>query len=122
MNVRMWEHPSNKDNLKKIINIGYQIIGPEIGEMACGEFGEGKMTDPNDIIDYLDSYFKNIKKNNKFKALVTAGPTHEYIEPVRFISNRSSGKQGYEIAKSLVKNGFETTLISGPTNLEPMQI
>ena len=120
MNVRMWEHPSNKDNLKKIINIGYQIIGPEIGEMACGEFGEGKMTEPNDIIDYLDSYFKNIKKNNKFKALVTAGPTHEYIDPVRFISNRSSGKQGYEIAKSLVKNGFETTLISGPTNLEPI--
>ena len=120
MNVRMWEHPSNKDNLKKIINIGYQVIGPEIGEMACGEFGEGKMTEPNDIIDYLDSYFKNIKKNNKFKALVTAGPTHEYIDPVRFISNRSSGKQGYEIAKSLVKNGFETTLISGPTNLEPV--
>ena len=120
MNVRMWEHPSNKDNLKKIINIGYQVIGPEIGEMACGEFGEGKMTEPNDIIDHLDSYFKNIKKNNKFKALVTAGPTHEYIDPVRFISNRSSGKQGYEIAKSLVKNGFETTLISGPTNLEPV--
>ena len=120
MNVRMWEHPSNKDNLKKIINIGYQVIGPEIGEMACGEFGEGKMTEPNDIIDHLDSYFKNIKKNNKFKALVTAGPTHEYIDPVRFISNKSSGKQGYEIAKSLVKNGFETTLISGPTNLEPV--
>ena len=120
MNVRMWEHPSNKDNLKKIINIGYQVIGPEIGEMACGEFGEGKMTEPNDIIDHLESYFKNIKKNNKFKALVTAGPTHEYIDPVRFISNRSSGKQGYEIAKSLVKNGFETTLISGPTNLEPV--
>jgi len=120
MNVRMWEHPSNKDNLKKIINIGYQVIGPEIGEMACGEFGEGKMTEPNAIIDHLDSYFKNIKKNNKFKALVTAGPTHEYIDPVRFISNRSSGKQGYEIAKSLVKNGFETTLISGPTNLEPV--
>ena len=117
MNVRMWEHPSNKDNLKKIINIGYQVIGPEIGEMACGEFGEGKMTEPNDIIDHLDSYFKNIKKNNKFKALVTAGPTHEYIDPVRFITNKSSGKQGYEIAKCLVKNGYETTLISGPTNL-----
>ena len=120
MNVRMWEHPSNKDNLKKIINIGYQVIGPEIGEMACGEFGEGKMTEPNDIIDYLDSYFKNIKNNNKFKALVTAGPTHEYIDPVRYISNKSSGKQGYEIANSLIKNGFETTLISGPTNLIPV--
>jgi len=120
MNVRMWQHPSNKDNLKKIINIGYKIIGPEVGEMACGEYGEGKMTEPTDIIDQLESYFKNLKKNNKFKALVTAGPTYEYIDPVRFISNRSSGKQGYEIAKSLFKNGIDTTLISGPTNLDPL--
>jgi len=120
MNVRMWEHPSNKDNVKKIINIGYKIIGPEVGEMACGEYGEGKMIEPTDIADYLENYFKSLKKNNKFKALVTAGPTYEYIDPVRFISNRSSGKQGYEIAKSLVKNGFDTTLISGPTNLEPL--
>ena len=85
--------------------------------MACGEFGEGKMTEPNDIIDYLDSYFKNIKKNNKYKALVTAGPTHEYIDPVRFISNNSSGKQGYAIAEEFKKNGANVTLISGPTNL-----
>ena len=121
MNVRMWEHPSNKDNLNKIRNIGYKIIGPEVGEMACGEYGEGKMIEPTDIADYLENYFKSLKKNNKFKALVTAGPTYEYIDPVRFISNRSSGKQGYEIAKSLVKNGFDTTLISGPTNLDPLR-
>ena len=121
MNVRMWEHPSNKENLQKLKNFGYKIIGPEIGDMACGEYGEGKMTEPEDIVNYLDEYISNIKKNKKFKALVTAGPTHEYIDPVRYISNKSSGKQGYEIAKSLNKNGFETTLVLGPTNLDPIQ-
>ena len=121
MNVRMWEHPSNKENLQKLKNFGYKIIGPEIGDMACGEYGEGKMTEPEDIVNYLDEYIGNIKKNKKFKALVTAGPTHEYIDPVRYISNKSSGKQGYEIAKSFNKNGFETTLVSGPTNLDAIQ-
>ena len=120
MNVRMWEHLSTKENLQKLKSFGYQIIGPEIGDMACGEYGEGKMTEPVNIINYIDDYFKDIKKNKEFKALVTAGPTHEYIDPVRYISNKSSGKQGYEIAKSLKKNGFETTLISGPTNLDPI--
>ena len=120
MNVRMWEHLSTKENLQKLKSFGYQIIGPEIGDMACGEYGEGKMTEPMNIINYIDDYLKDIKKNKEFKALVTAGPTHEYIDPVRFISNKSSGKQGYEIAKSLKKNGFETTLISGPTNLDPI--
>ena len=120
MNVRMWEHLSTKENLQKLKSFGYQIIGPEIGDMACGEYGEGKMTEPMDITNYIDDYLKDIKKNKEFKALVTAGPTHEYIDPVRYISNKSSGKQGYEIAKSLKKNGFETTLISGPTNLDPI--
>jgi len=120
MNVRMWEHSSTKENIQKLRNFGYQIIGPEIGDMACGEHGQGKMTEPTEIINNMDQYFFNIKKNNNFKALVTAGPTREYIDPVRYISNRSSGKQGHEIAKSLKKNGFETTLISGPTNLEPI--
>jgi len=120
MNVRMWEHSSTKENIQKLRNFGYQIIGPEIGDMACGEHGQGKMTEPTEIINNMNQYFFNIKKNNNFKALVTAGPTREYIDPVRYISNRSSGKQGHEIAKSLKKNGFETTLISGPTNLEPI--
>ena len=117
MNVRMWEHPSTKNNLNKLKSYGYKIIGPETGDMACGEFGEGKMTEPNDIIKIIKNYFSNLDKNKKFKALVTAGPTYEYIDPIRFISNKSSGKQGFELAKSLSKNGFETTLISGPTNL-----
>ena len=120
MNVRMWEHQSTKENLNKLKNYGYKIIGPETGDMACGEFGKGKMTEPNDIIKEINSYFGIKEKNIKYKALVTAGPTREYIDPIRFISNKSSGKQGYEIAKSFRDNGFKTTLISGHTNLEPL--
>ena len=121
MNVRMWEHQSNIHNLKKLIDFGHEIIGPEAGEMACGEYGKGRISEPETIIEHLNNYFKNLENNKRFKALVTAGPTHEYIDPVRFISNRSSGKQGYEIAKSLKENGFNTTLISGPSNLDPIK-
>ena len=118
MNVRMWEHQSTKINLKKLKDFGYKFIGPEIGDMACGEYGEGKMSEPLKIADELNQFFLNQSQNKKFKALVTAGPTNEYIDPVRFITNKSSGKQGYELAKCLSKKGFDTTLISGPTNLE----
>ena len=117
MNVRMWEHESTKQNLEKLKDFGYKIIGPEIGDMACGEYGQGKMSDPEIISTEINNYFLNLSKNKRFKALVTAGPTNEYIDPVRFITNKSSGKQGYELAKSLSKKGFDTTLISGPTNL-----
>ena len=118
MNVRMWEHSSTQENMRILKNFSYKIIGPEIGEMACGEYGEGKMSEPIDIVNSLESYLSMIGKNRKLKALVTAGPTNEYLDPVRFITNKSSGKQGYEIAKSLLRNGFQTTLISGPTNLK----
>ena len=118
MNVRMWEHPSTRENLEILKNYSYKVIGPEIGEMACGEYGEGKMTEPLNVVKKVDDYLSTVIKNKKLKALVTAGPTNEYIDPVRFITNKSSGKQGYEIAKSLSRNGFQTTLISGPTNLE----
>ena len=118
MNVRMWEHPTTKINLQKLKEFGYKLIGPEIGDMACGEFGEGKMSDPLCIVKEIDEFFLIQKSNKKYKALVTAGPTNEYIDPVRFITNKSSGKQGYALAKSLSKKGFDTTLISGPTNLE----
>ena len=118
MNVRMWEHKSTKDNLRKLKSFGYKTIGPVIGDMACGEYGEGKMSDPSIIFNEINNFFLNQKKYKKVKALVTAGPTKEYIDPIRFISNKSSGKQGYEIAKSLSKRGFETTLITGPTNLD----
>ena len=118
MNVRMWEHNSTKDNLKTLKKFGYRIIGPVVGDMACGEYGEGKMSSPLDIFDTIYNFLSKHEKNKKVKVLVTAGPTNEYIDPVRFITNKSSGKQGYEIAKSLSKRGFDTTLISGPTNLE----
>ena len=118
MNVRMWEHPSTKENLSKLKSYGYKTIGPEIGDMACGEFGEGKMTEPKNILKEIKVYFDGLNKNKFLKALVTAGPTNEYIDPVRFLTNKSSGKQGYAIAESLSKKGFQTTLISGPTNLE----
>ena len=117
MNVRMWKHKSTEDNLRKLKSFGYKIIGPVIGDMGCGEYGEGKMSDPSIILDEIANFFLNQKKYKKTKALVTPGPTKEYIDPIRFISNKSSGKQGYEIAKSLSKRGFETTLITGPTNL-----
>ena len=118
MNVRMWEHQSTKDNLKTLKNYGYKVIGPITGDMACGEYGEGKMSEPIEIFNEIQNFVENREENKKIKALVTAGPTNEYIDPVRFISNKSSGKQGYEIAKSLHKRGFDTTLISGPTNLD----
>ena len=119
MNVRMWMHQATQENVSKLLNYGYLCVGPEIGEMACGEYGEGKMSEPTKIIEFLNNFFSEQKtiSKKKLKAIVTSGPTKEYIDPIRYISNNSSGKQGYEIAKSLIKNGIETTLISGPTNL-----
>ena len=117
MNVRMWEHQSTQNNLKILKDYGYKLIGPVIGDMACGEYGEGKMSNAIDIYNEITNFLFNQIKNKKIKALITAGPTNEYIDPVRFITNKSSGKQGYELAKSLFRRGFETTLISGPTNL-----
>ncbi len=119
MNVRMWLHKATQSNLKTLQDYGYLFIGPEKGEMACGEFGEGKMSSPRQIFSYLKNYFdkRNIVKERKLRALVTAGPTREYIDPVRYISNESSGKQGYEIAIALNKLGVKTTLISGPSKL-----
>ena len=121
MNVRMWEHPSNQKNLNNLKEYGYKIIGPEIGDMACGEYGSGKMTEPSEIFKYVENYFKQLRRNNNLKALVTAGPTREYLDPVRYITNKSSGKQGYELAKSFRDKGFDTTLISGKTNLKPVE-
>tara|TARA_B100000767_G_scaffold272293_1_gene299632 strand:+ start:28 stop:1257 length:1230 start_codon:yes stop_codon:yes gene_type:complete len=119
MNVRMWFHKATQTNLKTLQDFGYLFIGPEKGEMACGEFGEGKMSSPRQIYIYLKNYFDkiNLVKKKNWKALVTAGPTREYIDPVRYISNESSGKQGYEIAIALNKLGIKTTLISGPSKI-----
>ena len=119
MNVRMWLHKATQNNVKTLKDYGYLFIGPEKGEMACGEYGEGKMSSPRQIYSYIDNYFnkKNLVKSKNLKAIVTAGPTREYIDPVRYISNESSGKQGYEIALALNELGVKTTLITGPSNL-----
>ena len=119
MNVRMWLHKATQNNLKTLLDYGYKFIGPINGEMACGEYGEGKMSSPRQIFSYLKEYFKNknLFKKKKISALVTTGPTREYIDPIRYISNESSGKQGYEIALALSKLGVNTTLVAGPTSL-----
>ncbi len=123
MNVRMWLHKATQNNINKLLDFGYLSVGPSTGDMACGEYGEGKMSSPEQIFEFVKNYFYNrdIVKNKNLSALVTAGPTKEYIDPVRFITNNSSGKQGYEIANSLAKFGVRTTLISGPTSLKKPQ-
>jgi phosphopantothenoylcysteine decarboxylase/phosphopantothenate--cysteine ligase len=115
----MWLHKATQNNLKNLLDYGYKFIGPINGKMACGEYGEGKMSSPPQIFSYLKEYFenKNLVKIKKISALVTTGPTREYIDPVRYISNESSGKQGYEIALALSKLGVKTTLVAGPTSL-----
>ena len=119
MNVRMWLHKATQNNFKTLLDYGYKFIGPINGEMACGEYGEGKMSSPRQIFSFLKDYFNNkdLVKKKKISALVTTGPTREYLDPVRYISNESSGKQGYEIALALSKLGVKTTLIAGPTSI-----
>ncbi len=119
MNVRMWIHKATQQNVKILKDYGYLFVGPEKGEMACGEYGDGKMSSPRQIYSYIGKYFnkKNIVKEKNLKALVTAGPTREYLDPVRYISNESSGKQGFEIADALSRLGIKTTLITGPSEL-----
>ena len=121
MNTMMWNNPINKRNVQYLKSIGVEFIGPKIGKLKCGEFGEGRIEDTKNIINFLTSKFK---KNTQFinkKCLITAGPTLENIDPIRYISNYSSGKQGYEIAKQLANRGAEVILVSGPTNIQPPQ-
>ena len=120
MNVRMWSHKATQENCKKLVTFGYKFFGPTVGMMACGEFGQGKMLSPKIIFKEIKRYFnkRDLFKSKKFKALVTTGPTREYLDPVRFISNESSGKQGYEIALALKRLGVRTTLVAGPSNLQ----
>ena len=119
MNVRMWLHSATQSNFKTLSGYGYKFIGPEKGEMACGEYGEGKMSSPRQILSYLKEYFdnKNFFKSKNIKALVTTGPTREYFDAVRYISNNSSGKQGYEVALAFSRMGIKTTLVAGPSEI-----
>ncbi|WP_411816914.1 bifunctional phosphopantothenoylcysteine decarboxylase/phosphopantothenate--cysteine ligase CoaBC [Hyphococcus sp. DH-69] len=118
MNVRMWEHKATQRNFESLKNDGALIVGPTDGEMACGEFGPGRMAEPTDIADQIEAFF--LKDTNGplagKRVLVTAGPTVEPIDPVRYIANRSSGKQGYAIAAALRNLGAEVILVTGPTH------
>lgn len=117
MNPMMWEHPATQDNLKTLISRGVQIIGPATGDMACGETGTGRMSEPKDILTAVTKFFQANKPLAGLRALVTSGPTHEPIDPVRFIGNRSSGKQGHALASALENAGASVTLITGPVNI-----
>ena len=121
MNVQMWINASTQRNIEVLKNDGINFIGPEIGSMACGEYGEGRLSETSTIaretLDFIYAYYSKPLKD--LSAIVTAGPTQEMIDPIRFISNESSGKQGYAIADRLSKLGAETTSISGPTHLDP---
>ena len=119
MNSQMWNNKANKRNVECLKNRGIDFIGPDIGKLKCGEFGVGRITNTKNIINYILQTLKNIKYLNKKKCLVTAGPTIEMIDPIRYISNQSSGKQGYEVASQLALNGAKVILISGPTSLDP---
>ncbi len=119
MNVRMWQHASTRRNLAQLKADGIHVIGPDDGEMACGEFGPGRMAEPEAIAAKIEMLLSADKSLAGIKALVTAGPTHEPIDPVRYLANRSSGKQGFAIARALAEAGAETTLISGPVELAP---
>ena len=119
MNTQMWENKINKINVLKLQKSGVEFIGPDYGYLSCKEIGIGRLSKTKNIINLIYDYLKKTKKLQNVKCLVTAGPTIEPIDPIRFISNYSSGKQGYEIAKQLMLAGAKVTLISGPTKLQP---
>jgi len=116
MNVRMWKHAATVSNIKTLQRRGIEILGPNTGGMACGEYGEGRMVEPAVVFAAVQAHFLDDSRLNGLRALVTSGPTHEPVDPVRYIANRSSGKQGHAIASALVRLGADTTLVSGPTS------
>jgi phosphopantothenoylcysteine decarboxylase / phosphopantothenate---cysteine ligase len=118
MNVRMWTHPATQRNFATLKHDGVAVIGPNEGEMACGEFGPGRMAEPVEIAAAIENLLVPAARPlSGHKVLITAGPTREAIDPVRYISNHSSGKQGYALAEAAVALGAETVLVSGPVNL-----
>ena len=118
MNRQMWENPATRRNFDQLVDDGIQLLGPAAGEQACGETGLGRMLEPEAIIEAVDAFFQP-KTLRGLRVLVTAGPTYEAIDAVRGITNRSSGKMGYAVAKAAIEAGAEVTLISGPTSLAP---
>lgn len=117
MNQKMWEHPATQQNIKILEARGVTILGPGNGEQACGEFGWGRMIEPEDIVNALYEHRAETFSLAGETIVITAGPTREALDPVRFISNRSSGKMGFALAKAAAKLGAKVTLIAGPVNL-----
>lgn len=119
MNVMMWTHPATQANLQTLINREVKIVGPSAGDLACGEVGNGRMAEVPEIIAALTRFFQKNEGRGPltgYRAIVTSGPTHEPIDPVRYIANRSSGKQGHAVATALAELGAQVTLVSGPTH------
>lgn len=119
MNTKMYQNPIMKRNVGFLESMGYRFINPDSGRLACGDVGEGKLADPERIVSTVVDYFNHQGRFKGKKIMVTAGPTREPVDPVRYISNRSSGKMGYAIAEEAIREGADVTLISGPTALEP---
>ncbi len=117
MNVRMWEHPATQANIETLTARGIRMVGPNEGDMACGEYGFGRMAEPEQILAAIEGFFAADARLSGRRALVTSGPTYEPIDPVRYLANRSSGRQGHAIASALARLGAETTLVTGPTRL-----
>jgi phosphopantothenoylcysteine decarboxylase / phosphopantothenate---cysteine ligase len=115
MNVRMWDHPATQRNLAQVLADGVSVVGPNEGDMACGEFGPGRMSEPTEIIAAIDAALSDGPLKGKH-VLVTSGPTHEPIDPVRYIANRSSGAQGTAIADALMQLGADVTFVTGPAD------
>lgn len=119
MNTGMWENPVLQDNLKKLQHYGYHVIEPVVGRLACGDTGSGKMPSEEMLLEHILLHLAREKDLKGKRLLITAGPTQEAIDPVRFISNRSSGKMGYALAKMAVLRGAQVTLVSGPVSIAP---
>jgi len=118
MNVRMWEHPATQRNLAQLKSDGVLVVGPNEGDMACGEYGYGRLAEPLEIVGAIDAALSDGPLNGKH-ILVTSGPTHEPIDPVRYIANRSSGAQGTAIAEALAALGADVTFVTGPADVPP---
>jgi phosphopantothenoylcysteine decarboxylase/phosphopantothenate--cysteine ligase len=118
MNQQMWRAAATADNIATLVNRGVEILGPAQGEQACGETGPGRMLEPTDIVQMIENRFRTSLLSGT-RILVTAGPTREAIDPVRFISNHSSGRMGFAVATAAMEAGAEVILVSGPVNLEP---
>jgi len=117
MNVRMWVHAATQANLKTLAERGVRAVGPNEGDMACGEYGMGRMAEAEEILAAIEGFFALDARLSGRRALVTSGPTYEAIDPVRYLANRSSGRQGHAVAQALARLGAETTLVTGPTRL-----